>query len=61
MGTEIVTECGPRRPKDIILAARNTPAGGPDDSWDLDGDGMITVFDGRKLVLLCTRPRCSCE
>ena len=26
----------------VILAARNTPATGPDDPRDLDGDGMIT-------------------
>jgi len=45
----------------IILAARNTPASGPDDPRDLDGDGMITALDARKLVTLCTRPRCACE
>ena len=45
----------------IILAARNTPADGPDDPRDLDGDGMITALDARKLVLMCTRPRCACE
>jgi beta propeller repeat protein len=28
---------------------------------DLDGDGMITVLDGRKLMLLCTRSRCAVE
>jgi hypothetical protein len=26
---------------------------------DLDGDGMITALDARKLQLLCTRPRCA--
>jgi len=26
---------------------------------DLDGDGAITVLDGRKLAVLCTRPRCA--
>jgi len=26
---------------------------------DLDGDGKITVLDARKLVTLCTRPRCA--
>jgi hypothetical protein len=45
----------------ILLAARNTPATGPDDPRDLDGDGMITGLDGRKLVLLCTRDRCATE
>jgi len=44
----------------IILSARNSPASGPDDPRDLDGDGMITVLDARKLVLLCTCPRCVC-
>lgn len=46
---------------DIILTARNTPASGPDDPRDLNGDGMITARDGRELVLLCTRPRCATE
>ena len=44
-----------------ILAARNTDAQGTDDPRDLDGDGRITVLDARKLVLLCTRPRCATE
>ena len=43
----------------ILLAARNTPAAGEDDPRDLDGDGRITVLDARKLVLLCTQPRCA--
>ena len=43
----------------IILSARNTPASGPDDPKDLDGDGQITALDGRKLTTLCTRPRCA--
>ncbi len=43
----------------VVLAARNTPAAGNDDPRDLDGDGMITVLDARKLVLLCTQPRCA--
>ena len=43
----------------ILLAGRNTPAAGDDDPRDLDGDGMITVLDARKLVLLCTQPRCA--
>ncbi len=45
----------------IILAARNTPASGPDDPRDLDGDGMITALDARILVGFCTRPRCETE
>ncbi len=43
----------------ILLAARNKPASGADDPRDLDRDGRITVLDARKLVLLCTRPRCA--
>lgn len=43
----------------IILAALNTPASGSDDARDLDGDGMITGLDARKLVLLCTLPGCA--
>ncbi len=43
----------------VLLAARNTPASGEEDPRDLDGDGMITVLDARRLVLLCTQPRCT--
>ena len=28
---------------------------------DLDGDGKITVLDGRRLSLLCTRPNCATQ
>jgi hypothetical protein len=45
----------------LLLADRNSPASGPDDPKDLDGDGTITVLDARKLVLLCTRARCATE
>jgi hypothetical protein len=45
---------------DIILNARNQSASGPDDTRDLDSDGMITVLDARKLLPICTRPRCHC-
>lgn len=45
----------------IILAARNTPAQGPDDPMDIDGDGKITALDARKLVTMCTRHRCAVE
>lgn len=41
----------------ILLYHRNQPASVCPDC-DLDGDGMITALDARKLVLLCTRPRC---
>jgi len=43
----------------LITAARNQPADGPDDPRDLDGDGLITVLDARRAVLLCTHPRCA--
>ena len=41
----------------LLLADRGTsvPAGDPK---DLDVDGEVTVDDGRKLALLCTRPLC---
>lgn len=45
----------------LILAARNTRATGPNDPRDLDGDGMITALDARKLTLLCTRPGCATQ
>lgn len=41
----------------ILLAARGQAAAAGDPR-DLDVDGQITVLDGRKLVLLCTRPTC---
>jgi hypothetical protein len=45
----------------IILAALNTAAYGPNDPRDLDHDGRITVLDSRKLVLLCSKPRCATQ
>lgn len=45
----------------LVLAARNTPVSGPNDLRDLDGDGMITALDARKLTTLCTRPRCATQ
>jgi len=44
----------------ILLSYRNKPASQCPDC-DLDGDGMITALDARKLVLLCTRPRCATQ
>lgn len=35
-----------------IAAARNTPASGPDDARDVDGDGTITALDARQVVVL---------
>ena len=43
----------------LIFAARNQPATGPDDPRDADGDGTITVLDGRQCVLHCTLPNCA--
>jgi len=44
----------------ILLTYRNQPASACP-GCDLDGDGVITVLDARKLVLMCTRPRCATE
>jgi hypothetical protein len=49
-----------RNDMNIILAHRNQPAS-ECPPCDLDGDGVITVLDARKLVLLCTRSRCATE
>ena len=43
----------------LIKTARNTPANHGFDRRDLDGDGMVTALDARKVALLCTRPRCA--
>jgi hypothetical protein len=43
----------------LIVAVRNTPASGPDDTRDADGDGIITVLDARRCILKCTLPRCA--
>ena len=42
-----------------IIAARNTPASGPHDPRDADGDGFITVLDARACTLQCTLPGCA--
>ena len=39
-----------------ITAARNTSTLGPEDTRDLDGDGMITVLDARILVTFFAVP-----
>jgi hypothetical protein len=44
----------------IIMSHRNEPAG-VCSPYDLDGDGIITIGDARKLVLMCTRPNCATE
>lgn len=43
----------------LIFAARNQPANGPDDPRDADGDGVITVLDGRQCVIQCDLPGCA--
>ena len=43
----------------LIFAARNTPAIGFDDPRDADGNGTITVLDGRQCVLQCTFSNCT--
>ena len=42
-----------------IFAARNTAASGPDDPRDANGDGLITVMDGRMCVRQCTLASCA--
>jgi len=44
----------------ILLTYRNQSASACPEC-DIDGDGIITVLDARKLVLMCTRPRCATE
>lgn len=43
----------------LIFAARNTPASGPGDTRDADGDGIITVLDGRICVNQCDLAQCA--
>lgn len=43
---------------DAIFAARGSLALGPDDPMDANGDGIITISDGRICVLECTNPVC---
>jgi hypothetical protein len=44
---------------DLILLLTNRGSTPPLRNADLDRDGKITVLDGRKLTLLCTRPNCA--
>jgi len=48
-----------RRDLDAIFAARGTPASGPGDPRDGDGDGQITVLDPRVCALRCDAPDCA--
>lgn len=43
----------------LIFSARNTPSSGPNDPRDADGDGVITVLDGRICALKCTLENCA--
>lgn len=43
----------------ILLAALNTRATGPNDARDLNHDGVINALDARILVTLCTKPGCA--
>ncbi|MBV1892349.1 MAG: IgGFc-binding protein [Gammaproteobacteria bacterium] len=45
----------------LIFAARNQSASGPDDPMDSDGDGVITVLDGRLCSQQCTLEGCAAE
>ena len=45
----------------LILSALNQPAAKPFDPRDLNHDGVINVLDARKLILLCTHPRCASQ
>lgn len=42
-----------------ITAARGAKSTGVGDLRDVDGDGLITVGDGRQCVLKCTLPKCA--
>lgn len=42
----------------LIFMARNTPASGPDDPRDQNGDGFITVGDARACVRFCDQTSC---
>jgi hypothetical protein len=44
---------------DTIVAARNSPATGPDDSRDADGDGAIGHLDARVCTLRCSNEGCA--
>ncbi|MES2662101.1 MAG: hypothetical protein V4629_02240 [Pseudomonadota bacterium] len=43
----------------ILMTSRNKPVNEENNSMDLDGDGMITGLDARKLTQICTRARCA--
>jgi hypothetical protein len=47
-----------RRDLSLIISARNTQAGGPDDPRDADGDGTVTMLDARTCIRQCNLPDC---
>jgi hypothetical protein len=50
-----------RNDLNIVVAARNTPASGPNDLRDLDGNLRVDALDARRLTVLCSRPRCATQ
>ena len=42
-----------------ITSTLNKPANGPNDLRDINGDMKLDALDTRRLVLLCTKPRCA--
>jgi glucose/arabinose dehydrogenase len=44
-----------------IMLALGTPASGPDDRRDVDGNGFITQLDFRLAIMNCDRPQCATE
>ncbi len=42
----------------VIFDSRGEQASGPNDPRDVNGDGIISVNDGRECVLECTLPNC---
>lgn len=45
----------------VIFALRGTYSPPSDPAADVNGDGMITINDGRDCVLRCTLPRCAVQ
>lgn len=43
----------------VYLLEPSRPAMGPEDPFDLNRDGIVNVADARRLVLMCTAPRCA--
>jgi VCBS repeat-containing protein len=45
----------------LLIAARNAAASGPNDIRDLNADGRVDGLDARIDATLCTRPRCATQ